>query len=87
MILFFYTALKLVKPNIEEIKKFDDPFLLHCSQTVLVSNNLRHGFDDPFLLHCSQTTRVGKYGGMSLMILFFYTALKRAPYPGTGSGV
>ena len=33
-------------------------------------------FDDPFLLHCSQTCPIRYTRSSSLMILFFYTALK-----------
>ncbi len=36
---------------------FDDPFLLHCSQTTLPDFNSVTLFDDPFLLHCSQTSQ------------------------------
>ena len=35
--------------------EFDDPFLLHCSQTGSGIEQQRSLFDDPFLLHCSQT--------------------------------
>ncbi len=35
--------------------RFDDPFLLHCSQTQREALWPYSRFDDPFLLHCSQT--------------------------------
>ena len=58
-----------------EIKtKFDDPFLLHCSQTGLLLLYCIASFDDPFLLHCSQTGEVGGMRQRSLMILFICTA-------------
>ena len=38
----------------------------------------RPEFDDPFLLHCSQTTLPNFPFNNCLMILFFYTALKRS---------
>ena len=38
---------------------------------------VRTQFDDPFLLHCSQTVHNVDSANLRLMILFFYTALKR----------
>ena len=55
---------------------FDDPFLLHCSQTFPKPSTVKKGFDDPFLLHCSQTIALRTSAAFCLMILFFYTALK-----------
>jgi len=56
--------------------RFDDPFLLHCSQTLCCPIHDSCQFDDPFLLHCSQTPDLCFRDEKSLMILFFYTALK-----------
>ena len=76
MILFFYTALKHFNRIEELFREFDDPFLLHCSQTPLRCSRRPAVFDDPFLLHCSQTGLTLIALRLSLMILFFYTALK-----------
>ena len=66
---------------------FDDPFLLHCSQTKATVHSVAVLFDDPFLLHCSQTNLALLILLRCLMILFFYTALKHSDIFGHGSSV
>ena len=52
---FSFTLLSNQSPLYLIIDEFDDPFLLHCSQTTSMTCNGNSKFDDPFLLHCSQT--------------------------------
>ena len=74
---FSFTLLSNLLPLCHHPIQFDDPFLLHCSQTSPSRSGRRRRFDDPFLLHCSQTHYLRGCGRSCLMILFFYTALKR----------
>ncbi len=76
MILFFYTALKLMASFM------DSETVWWSFSFTLLSNGFsqkksKKPFDDPFLLHCSQTPKSKHSFSVSLMILFFYTALKQ----------
>ncbi len=54
---FSFTLLSNNERIQKAVDEFDDPFLLHCSQTHPDRRWIRTWFDDPFLLHCSQTTK------------------------------
>ena len=77
MILFFYTALKPPEtPNIA-FMMFDDPFLLHCSQTAPSALIVSAGLMILFFYTALKQARRDSSHARSLMILFFYTALKQ----------